>query len=374
MTKLSELHNEIEKRLVKLPKKCAGVLRGLWELKHLDEFSLQSILDAGDLSNDKSRLSAFATSFLFLRSQSVPVSDVIAMSKSHNRRINLWWSPKRWSEQHDRLARFETLDRLNRENVIYDVSYFERTLPTAFSGYIVRSSRRLGMEGLRQRHCVASWHSRLMTGTTAICAVFIDKVRWTVEVIKRENSDHPLMIGQIKSRFNRSPSVDIRSRIYAELGIEETYTSSVATMRDYSTRAWKENLRRLIPVFEQLEMGVIAVNFFGGGDSGSIDSIDMDAEHRSQRVNVVEYSRSWENGTWHGQILEQEKSLYEAVEDLVYDYLEETGVDWYNNDGGRGEFTIDVENRTIEASIDCYYTESNTEHSAEIEFDEIIME
>jgi len=372
MTKINILKDNLELRLNVLPKKCAGVLRGLRSLKHIDDYSLASILDAGDLSNDKSRLSAFATSFLFLRSQSVPVSDVISMSKSQNRRVNLWWSPCRWQEQHERLSRFETLDRLSKENVSYDLAYFEDKLPKRIPGYLIRSSKRLGMEGFRQRHCVASWHTRLLSKNTAICTLFVDRQRWTVELIKRESEDHPLMIGQIKARFNKSPCSRVRSEIYNLLNIEEVYTSSVSCMRQYSTRTWKENLLRLIPVFERLEMSTIEVNFFGGGDSGSIDSIAMKDDHRRELVNVVEYSRSWENGTWQGEICETEKSLYDAVEDLVYDYLEETGVDWFNNDGGRGEFTIDVENRCLEASIDCYYTESTTEHYQELNFEQLV--
>ena len=69
-----------------------------------------------------SKLVGFAVGYLHLRSQGVPVHDVIRMAKSQRRRINLAWSAKRWELEHERLSRAEALDRLAAENATYDVS------------------------------------------------------------------------------------------------------------------------------------------------------------------------------------------------------------------------------------------------------------
>jgi hypothetical protein len=58
-------------------------------------------------------------------------------------------------------------------------------------------------------------------------------------------------------------------------------------------------------------------------------------------------------------------SAQNALEALTYDYLEETGVDWYNGDGGFGTLEIDVEAGTVRLNVDVRYTESATQFAAE---------
>ena len=74
----------------------------------------------------------------------------------------------------------------------------------------------------------------------------------------------------------------------------------------------------------------ILVSFSGSGDDGSIGDI----------VKIDELSQN----IWEGEALdknEEEENLKELVEDYCYAYLEGTGVDWYNNDGGQGTFLFD---------------------------------
>ena len=150
------------------------------------------------------------------------------MAKAQNRRINLGWSAKRWKEEHDRFSRAEALHRMAQENVGYDVSKFEEHLPERFNGYLIRTSRRLGMEGLRQRHCVASYDSRLRSGNCAIAAVFVGKQRWTVELRLTNNEEAPLRIDQIKTRYNSLPPASVREEIHEILDIPLKKTADVA--------------------------------------------------------------------------------------------------------------------------------------------------
>lgn len=73
----------------------------------------------------------------------------------------------------------------------------------------------------------------------------------------------------------------------------------------------------------------LSIEFAGSGDSGSIEDVYPDPG-----------------------------VLRERVEDWAYKVLEGTGVDWYNNDGGHGEITIDVEKRTFEYVVNQYETNS----------------
>jgi hypothetical protein len=142
----------IHTRLSNLPHKVALPIRELVAAEHLSEDDAHLILDAGECAGEHHRLLAFAVGYLNLRGQGVPVHDVIRMAKAQSRRVNLGWSAGRWKSEHDRLSRAEALATLARENVTYDVAKFAQHLPGKFPGYLIRTSRRLGMEGLRQRH------------------------------------------------------------------------------------------------------------------------------------------------------------------------------------------------------------------------------
>ena len=210
---------DVQHRLGALSPKIANPLRQLLAADQLGQDVLVTILDAADLADDHTKLLAFTAAYLYLRSQAVPITDVIRMAKHLNHRVNLGWSAKRWKAEHNRLSRAEALLRLSQEQVTYDVSDYQPLLPDSFPGYLIRTSRRLGMEGLRQRHCVASYHPSLRTGSCALAVVFVNHVRWTVQLVKTHHPAAPLRIAQIKSRFNQSPPPEVTTQIHQMLDI-----------------------------------------------------------------------------------------------------------------------------------------------------------
>lgn len=360
----------IENRLAVLPAKTSMPFRQLLSVGQIPEDVIHTVLDAGEITGDTSKLIGFAVGFLHLRAQGVPVHDVIRMAKSQKRRINLSWGAKRWKEEHDRLSRAEALQRMAAENVRYDVSKYEEHLPERFSGYLIRTSRRLGMEGLRQRHCVASYDSRLKLGECAIAAVFVDGQRWTVELALTKDEAAPLRIYQIKTRYNGLPPASVRQEIYDILGIDLKKSNPSGYMPAAQNYIYMENLRRILPVLRQHGIEVVTVSFNGEGDSGSIDDISYAPRERGDEIKSlpVEHfgtSTFFDEGQWRRQAGLRQSTLNEALDELTYDYLEETGVDWYNNDGGYGELVIDVQAGTVSLDVKVRYTETNTEYSAE---------
>lgn len=359
----------LEQRLAQLPPKTAIPFRQLLTTGQLADDVIDTILDAGDLAGDTSKLIGFTAGYLHLRSQGVPVHDVISMAKSQKRRINLAWSPNRWQDEHQRLSRAEALARLAEENVHYDLAKYALHLPPDFPGYLIHSSRRLGMEGLRQRHCVADYHKRIQSGACAIAAVFVDKQRWTVELHPTEKPDAPLRVTQIKGRLNTLASADIRTRIHDILGIPLPKPSEAGARTAGIDYVYMENLRRIIPILIAHQITYVTVSFDGGGDDGSINDISFDPGDQNTPVKnaPVEYlatARLFDDGRWTTQLAPQQTTLSEAIEELTYDYLNETGVDWCNNDGGFGELVIDVAQNTVSLDINVRYTESNNEYSA----------
>lgn len=73
----------------------------------------------------------------------------------------------------------------------------------------------------------------------------------------------------------------------------------------------------------------------------------------------------FEDGHWVMTTERTASTVNAAIDDLTYDYLEETDIDWYNNDGGFGELVIDVEDGTVALEVNVRYTDSTTEFCAE---------
>ena len=65
-------------------------------------------------------------------------------------------------------------------------------------------------------------------------------------------------------------------------------------------------------------------------------------------------------------------TLYDAIEQMACDYLEETGVNWYDSGGGFEELVLDMPNRTRGLEINSCYINKETEFAEGQEFDELI--
>ena len=117
------------------------------------------------------------------------------------------------------------------------------------------------------------------------------------------------------------------------------------------------------------------VYFCGGGDSGSIEDVTF-SDSDGKEVSVAELKLMWpstrsefKDGTWLRIEEEIEQGLKEVTEDVVYRALEMTGVDWYNNDGGQGEFTLEFNasgKAVMDLSVGVNYT-STDHHAFEIQ-------
>ncbi|MCB1098669.1 MAG: hypothetical protein KDN22_24065 [Verrucomicrobiae bacterium] len=355
----------IDERLKALPPKVSLPFAQLLAANQLDNEALAVILDASELAGETFRLLGFAIAYLHMRSKGVPVGDVVRMAKSQGRSVSLGWSAKRWKDEHERLARSETLIRLAEENVSYDVSCYESHLPKGFAGYLIRTSRRLGMEGLRQRHCIASYHSQLVAGRCAVATVFMEGQRWTVELNSTGISEAPIRIAQIRSRFNELPSRAVRDAIHDILNIPVANRDSVE--QEERENHYMQILRMILPALREHGVQTVSVDFDGSGDCGSIDLIQC---YPSDSDDVLEramthptQNRVFQNGTWTSVTEQIRQPIRDAIEELTYDYLETTGIDWYNNEGGFGELVIDVTRGTVSIDVSTRVIESVTQYS-----------
>lgn len=353
--------SNLEERLNQLPPKVAKPFHSLLKVGHIDQENMNWILEAGRLSGDTTRLLGFAVGFLFLKTRSIPIVDVIRMAKALNRRLNLSWSPTRWQDEHDKLSRAITLKALSKSNVRYELQDYRAHLPDRLKGYLIPGSRRLGMEGLRQCHCVASYHDGIANGQYAIATVFQGGKRWTVQLFFNLNKTH-LWIGQVRTRFNIRPNKEELREIHQILGIE--MPDMTETESSEGNAGYMENFRPVLRKLRQLGVERVVVDFSGCGDSGAIESItatpDIDLDKRKVKINRKDHV--FDRGEWETKIVLSSMSLDDALRELTYDYLSETQVNWYDGEGGYGDLIVDVVQGTVELSV------SINETTAEVAF------
>ena len=138
-----------------------------------------------------------------------------------------------------------------------------------------------------------------------------------------------------------------------------------------------EGLGKLKPIAAEMKThGIesVRVEFYGGGDSGQIEHVAWSKEPPADtRVDVViekwKYQASLEGSSKHTLVTETKSMpLAQAIEEVTYDLLDKSGVDWYNNDGGGGYLEIDLSKPegTVEFSIHVNELISHEEHYEEV--------
>lgn len=365
---------EITEKINVLPAKVKPAFLSLYQKNLISEETITMSLLAGELSGNTQHLLAFALAFSEMRRNHVPIADALRMAKEQNKKINLQWSAKRWKLEHDKLSHSAALKKLAGKNTLFDVSNIEKSLPSRFKGYLIRSSLRLGMEGFRQRHCVASYSQGIQSGQYAIAVVFVDKTRWTVQIFLEKDSDVATpRIVQIKGKYNCAPSPDKKKSIYKELNIELPNRSQSVDSVNEDKSIYEENLNRILPVLRSKKITDVYVSFDGCGDSGAIEEPTF-TRSRDKKTGEIETvcvdkifclslvnNRSWNGSTWVSNLSEKKVSLADAMHEVVNDYLEAANVDWYNNDGGFGSFKLNVQRGDCSISVYQRYTEESCE-------------
>lgn len=127
-----------------------------------------------------------------------------------------------------------------------------------------------------------------------------------------------------------------------------------------------ENEKRLEAFFKAHDITSAVVEFDGSGDSGSIESVTF---YRGKKIldDVRGTVTIWQQGAaefdkeankWtHGEPVEKPCDIRRALEEHVYDALDRTGVDWYNNDGGFGHWSWSAD-EGLEFEVNTRYVES----------------
>lgn len=146
-----------------------------------------------------------------------------------------------------------------------------------------------------------------------------------------------------------------------ETDAEASFAASIAKYQDHARRvveARPANKAALFGALARAGITSVVINFDGYGDSGQIERTDVrtgeaEAKLPEDQIEFVE--------PVFGDPDEVQRSTHtvtEAIENLVYAFLEETHDGWEDNDGAYGDVTFDVEKRTITLDYNGRYTES----------------
>ena len=146
---------------------------------------------------------------------------------------------------------------------------------------------------------------------------------------------------------NTTTDCDLRGQLTLEIDcIKKTLTASATqwefesngfefskTLEEISEDYSEETYNEVLRIFELIgENGEGEARFQGGGDSGSLDG-DM-----------------YINGS--------SEDMPKLIEDMLYQWLTDTGIDWYNNDGGQGSFIFQPAESQIYLNLEQNYEEN----------------
>jgi hypothetical protein len=132
----------------------------------------------------------------------------------------------------------------------------------------------------------------------------------------------------------------------------DTWLAEAAARQELNAKLLVQNKTALFDALVATGVTRVSVSFDGVGDSGQIEDISVRAGDAVVDLPAREIEMV---GAEWGQKEPQRApmKLSEAIEQLVYDILEDTHMGWEHNAGAFGEFTFD----TAEQSITLDYNE-----------------
>jgi hypothetical protein len=142
--------------------------------------------------------------------------------------------------------------------------------------------------------------------------------------------------------------IDCNERTLSAHSMQWEYSSNDSsdskTLDEISEEYDEETYNEVLRLFEQIgNDGEGIIQFQGGGDDGEIEN-DITINGSSERVPKL-------------------------IEDMVYEWLMSTGIDWYNNEGGQGSFIFRPRHSEIVLNIEQNYEEDvNVPMNFEINF------
>lgn len=147
--------------------------------------------------------------------------DTIELARNFDNPINLNWSVKRFSSEHDKMSKEVTNTILEFDN--RDLNIGKQFLDfSGFSGIdILKTTKELGLEGKKQKHCVASYTNNVDFGKSGIYHIN----GYTLE-LKLVNNN--LVINQFRGNRNCAPPKELLNQV--QNIVDEYNKSKIGTL------------------------------------------------------------------------------------------------------------------------------------------------
>jgi len=123
-------------------------------------------------------------------------------------------------------------------------------------------------------------------------------------------------------------------------------SSDWASFAKASAKANRLNKGIVFDALSKAGITHVRVGFDGEGDQGQMERAAAQTNGNEVEFPAVTLSL-WEAAFGCAELSACELDLQSGVEHLCYAYLEQEHGGWENNEGGFGEFTLDVAARTI---------------------------
>jgi hypothetical protein len=127
----------------------------------------------------------------------------------------------------------------------------------------------------------------------------------------------------------------------------------------------KQHVQNLFAQLKLLNVNSFEIEFDGSGDSGQIEGVTF-YDSSIEVMDIPEDTISWVYTAYGQEPKETKVTLHKAIEDLGYSMLDESGHDWYNNDGGYGTIDVLLEGEDGKPTV---HMEINIRYSTEDQYD-----
>lgn len=109
----------------------------------------------------------------------------------------------------------------------------------------------------------------------------------------------------------------------------------------------KDEAVALTAQLKMLGVAKIQIDFAGQGDSGEIEHTEL-YNANEDIIPMPDDMVAWTKQTYGEQgAASKPVKLRDALEDIGYRVLDETGMDWYNNDGGQGRVFLTIDSGAV---------------------------
>ena len=122
----------------------------------------------------------------------------------------------------------------------------------------------------------------------------------------------------------------------------------------------KDSKQLLMTLLKVMGGHKAVVGFQGGGDSGSIDDVTL-LNRKDEQIDIEGATLPWtikksvwdkDESRWVTTYEKEDYPLEKILIEVTENALEETGLDWFNNDGGQGTLSIDLSQDPPQITLD----------------------